>query len=638
MNLFRGLILKMLGINTIPSGFYPLNGQSLDVSDNSVWFFTGVKAIAQTATQAPLKVFRKDKEATDIENYFLRPNEFSTGREMWETLMSWLEYKGIAFILKQANRLYVLDSDLVTVHKNERGYTGFDWHYGKSGEFVTYNPDEVSVFYNYSPKARLEGFSSLDILKKTISLSGYSDEVSLNFFKRGGMMQGYFSTDAAISESQARDLRKIWESRYAGSSNSWKMPFLSKGLKFYKTALTPADYQFLSLEAVTKNRISSVLGVPSVLLNDTENLNYATAKEQIRVFWENTLIPKLLRLEDRINAFLLPKFGPNLKAEFDLSQVKALREDLVQKVEVANKMYSMGVPINVINQRLNLGLPELPWGWDWYGPLNITQIGTGYTPPQKKLNTLLRKMVNSVEEKKKIEKSKKTDLIWKNFVARTMPQENKLAKVMLKFWKKQEKDVINYLDSQKAFKPPKSWDEELAKLLKTYELAFMQQAGDAQANEFGISFDLQRPGILKWLEKKVMSSAMEINETTKKDILKQLSEAEKNGEGIPQMKNRIKGLFEETYKNRATTVARTEVTSANNKAGLEAAKQANMGHKIWICSLDERTREAHAEADRQTVKINEPFIVGGEELMFPGDPRGSAWNIVNCRCTQTYES
>lgn len=27
-----------------------------------------------------------------------------------------------------------------------------------------------------------------------------------------------------------------------------------------------------------------------------------------------------------------------------------------------------------------------------------------------------------------------------------------------------------------------------------------------------------------------------------------------------------------------------------------------------------------------------PFIVGGEELMFPGDKNGSPWNVYNCRC------
>jgi hypothetical protein len=34
----------------------------------------------------------------------------------------------------------------------------------------------------------------------------------------------------------------------------------------------------------------------------------------------------------------------------------------------------------------------------------------------------------------------------------------------------------------------------------------------------------------------------------------------------------------------------------------------------------------------QVVPVQMPFMVGGEALYYPGDPRGSMWNIANCRC------
>jgi hypothetical protein len=37
-------------------------------------------------------------------------------------------------------------------------------------------------------------------------------------------------------------------------------------------------------------------------------------------------------------------------------------------------------------------------------------------------------------------------------------------------------------------------------------------------------------------------------------------------------------------------------------------------------------------ADGQVVGLDEPFIVGGEQLMYPGDPAGSPGNICNCLC------
>ncbi len=36
--------------------------------------------------------------------------------------------------------------------------------------------------------------------------------------------------------------------------------------------------------------------------------------------------------------------------------------------------------------------------------------------------------------------------------------------------------------------------------------------------------------------------------------------------------------------------------------------------------------------------MDEAFDVGGEQLMYPGDPAGSAGNICNCRCTVIYFS
>lgn len=45
-----------------------------------------------------------------------------------------------------------------------------------------------------------------------------------------------------------------------------------------------------------------------------------------------------------------------------------------------------------------------------------------------------------------------------------------------------------------------------------------------------------------------------------------------------------------------------------------------------------RTRHEHGMADGQVVPANDPFIVGGEELMFPADTAGSPWNVYNCRC------
>lgn len=87
----------------------------------------------------------------------------------------------------------------------------------------------------------------------------------------------------------------------------------------------------------------------------------------------------------------------------------------------------------------------------------------------------------------------------------------------------------------------------------------------------------------------------------------------------------------------ALRIANTEMhrvqSEARQESFTDAFDKGVNANKRWISALDDTTRDAHAEVDGQEVGVNEPFIVSGEELMYPGDPRGSAGNVINCRCS-----
>lgn len=93
---------------------------------------------------------------------------------------------------------------------------------------------------------------------------------------------------------------------------------------------------------------------------------------------------------------------------------------------------------------------------------------------------------------------------------------------------------------------------------------------------------------------------------------------------------------------RAERLVRSSYNTASNNAHNAALQEAGFTKKRWLTSRDARVRRPegsspfdHVAAEGQTVAIDEPFIVSGEQLMFPGDrSRGaSAGNIINCRCT-----
>lgn len=107
---------------------------------------------------------------------------------------------------------------------------------------------------------------------------------------------------------------------------------------------------------------------------------------------------------------------------------------------------------------------------------------------------------------------------------------------------------------------------------------------------------------------------------------------------ITQMQNRAQRY-------RGETIARTESLNALRAGHHDAVAQAiDVGdvderdtRHTWRATGGPRTRDAHAEADGQSKPWGVPFEVGGELLMYPGDPSGSAANIISCRCHESTE-
>ncbi|AYD82007.1 portal protein [Mycobacterium phage Saguaro] len=54
--------------------------------------------------------------------------------------------------------------------------------------------------------------------------------------------------------------------------------------------------------------------------------------------------------------------------------------------------------------------------------------------------------------------------------------------------------------------------------------------------------------------------------------------------------------------------------------------------KVWIATIDGKTRPTHFAADGQRAPLGGTFTVGNEPLRFPGDPAGPAREVRNCRC------
>lgn len=96
-----------------------------------------------------------------------------------------------------------------------------------------------------------------------------------------------------------------------------------------------------------------------------------------------------------------------------------------------------------------------------------------------------------------------------------------------------------------------------------------------------------------------------------------------------------KGIFS-SLAARAETITRQEcgrILEAASQERLKAASEVVPGlKKQWQHGVSRVPRLSHIAAVGQIRDVDEPFMVGGEALMYPRDPAGSPGNTINCSC------
>jgi len=98
-------------------------------------------------------------------------------------------------------------------------------------------------------------------------------------------------------------------------------------------------------------------------------------------------------------------------------------------------------------------------------------------------------------------------------------------------------------------------------------------------------------------------------------------------------------FFRRKYSPRVGTIALTETqNAAENTKFQENIVVTDSNSKSWATVGDKRVRLTHVRANGQRVNINEPFLVGGALLMYPGDTSMGApiKEVAGCRCSALY--
>jgi len=167
---------------------------------------------------------------------------------------------------------------------------------------------------------------------------------------------------------------------------------------------------------------------------------------------------------------------------------------------------------------------------------------------------------------------------------------------------------------------------------------------DIFSGDFGLDGESDTPSFEMFIQEFIdqhggRKIAADISTETREQIVRQTTAGAVESLGSREVAASIVKRLPQISKFRALMIARTEVHGATNYAQDQVARSLGVPiEKEWIAAdQPDRTRPSHQRAsDGKPIPLDDLFQVGSDQLRYAGDPRGSAEEVINCRCAIGY--
>lgn len=619
------------------------------------WVFGAVRIIASTAAAGRVRFFVNQKtggkkyldDTHPLEALMRRPNPSITRWNLWYLTFSWLELTGKAYWLKVRDRLGVvrmilpLQPDWIKVVPSEteiiQGYI-----YDRNGKKIAFDKSEI-VFIRYPDPSNLcNGIGPLQAAAYSYDTDLSMHRYDNKLFANGASIKGVLMSDQYIGMDEAKRLREEWKRIYGGVDNAKGIAVLHSGLKYTPVDLTPQELDFAEGRRLTRQEIFAIFGVSEGLLGMVEDVNKTNNIQLMDSFLRFTMQPKADMLREQIDLDLTDEVDAVIETEFELPKaVDALQEHQLME-------YRLRTMVTTIDEeRASIDKEPVPWGKTPWTSFSNVQIGQGVGSVGTET-----KMVRMVQEMSDAEK----DLIWRSFLTVHTPHEKTWERTMLGYFKSQRQEVlanlkrlVKMLQIKRDYDPAlvdailfslEDWNKKLALSIDTPLRETIIAAAEKALLDLALTmdFNFKDPLVQQFIAEKEFVLPAQINRLTHDDLRSILSDGFANNQAVEDIAARISKYFDDSDPVRALRIARTEVTGASNFGITESYRQTGFVEaRAWITARDEAVRISHLKAEDDSlanpVPLDQPFLVGGKRMMYPGDPAGGAKEIMNCRCT-----
>lgn len=438
-----------------------------------------------------------------------------------------------------------------------------------------------------------------------------------------------------LEAEQRQQLIQAVQSRYAGVEAAGKPLILDRLIKdVRKISSTPNEMSFLDSGKSTKARILESYGVNPVVAGALEGVNRASSAVARKHFGEFCINPKVELLSQVLTASLAPKLsGPDEKLYVWLE--KYTPDDREMRRRDAKLLVEAGAISRNELRSLLLNLPPL----ETEGDMIPTKPGSELLPVRGKSKAVSKDSARRV------------------WLRHHSEREAALQKVLEKLFAEQRQDVLRRLrelgavtDNPDTIFVPDDWPEKFAPPIRqdllrsmlTGAYSVLQQVTKSAPTVDDLMAELS-PKVRAKIEAElntIMSRPYwtELHQTTRTELAKALQQGVAEGESLYQLSVRIGDGVDGVLGEASNTVRALRIARSETTMGLNAGQWAQQKDLIddgviesveWLAVVDNYTRPEHAALNGKSP----PFILGGVQVDYPGDPALPGEHRINCRCT-----
>ncbi|MFF1820386.1 phage portal protein [Kribbella sp. NPDC058245] len=481
------------------------------------------------------------------------------------------------------------------------------------GETVDVPAANILEFHGWSPLALAVGSSPVAALREILAEQVQAARYRESVWQRGGKVGSVLSRPAGAplwSDEARKQFKLDWEARYSGQGPGvGGTPLLEDGMTLNRVDFSAHEMQFIEGARLALNTVASVYHINPTMIGLLDNANYSNVREFRRMLYGDTLGPILAQIEDRLNAFLVPRFDsrPDVYLEFNIEEkLQGSFEEQTQALQS-----SVGRPWMSANEARALrNMPAVDDGDGLVVPLNVL-VGGQASPRDSAPDQPAAASAKPTPAKRNL-------ILLKAAV--TDRQADQVAAVLRRFFERQ-RSADQY--GRGGDWDTDRWNRELADDLHRVALSVSGTLGKAEAQALGYSEDDYNPEATVNFLAAVMAQRAENINTTTRD---QIEAAILDPEGDPA------NVYATAVDSRAAGIAVGLATWLAGFASQEAAGQIARVNdvepsKTWVTGSN--ARPEHARLDGETVALDGRFSNG---LKWPGDADGDADDVAGCNC------